>query len=129
MHRTLYRLSGGRIGRRMNGFSVLLLTTRGRRSGEARHAALQMLPHRDGWAVIASNAGQDHNPAWFLNLETHPEATVQVGPVRTRAIAREARADERAELGARFVAIEPGYNEYARRTTRTIPAVVLEPMR
>jgi deazaflavin-dependent oxidoreductase (nitroreductase family) len=129
MHRTFYRLSGGRIGRRVNGFDVLLLTTRGRRSGEARDATLQMLPHQDGWAVIASNAGQDHHPAWFLNLEAHPEATAQVGPMRTRVVAREARADERAELWARFAAVEPGYDEYERRTTRTIPVVVLEPMR
>jgi deazaflavin-dependent oxidoreductase (nitroreductase family) len=129
MHRTLYRFSGGRVGRRMNGFDVLLLTTRGRRSGEARYAALQMLPHRDGWAVIASNAGQDHHPAWFLNLEAHPEATVQIGPRRMRVVAREARADERAELWALFVAVEPAYDEYERRTTRTIPVVVLEPMR
>ena len=128
VHRTLYRLSGGRIGRRVNGFDVLLLTTLGRRTGEARHAALQSLPHRGGWAVIASNAGQDHHPAWFLNLESHPEATAHVGPTPIRVIAREARADERAELWMR-VAVEPAYDEYERRTTRTIPVVVLEPMR
>lgn len=128
LHRHLYRLSGGRIGRRINGFEVLLLTTRGRRSGEERHAALQMLPHRDGWAVIASHAGEDRHPAWWLNLQAAGEARVQVRSRRARVRAREAEGDERAELWARFVAVDDAYEEYTRRTNRPIPVVVLEPV-
>ena len=64
MHRWLYRLSVGRIGTRVNGFEILMLTTRGRRSGEPRKVALQSLEHGDGWAVIGSYAGEGRHPAW-----------------------------------------------------------------
>jgi deazaflavin-dependent oxidoreductase (nitroreductase family) len=131
MHRTVYRLSGGRIGRRVNGFEVLLLTTVGRTSGEPRRAALQMLPHGDAFAVIASHAGDARHPAWWLNLRARPEADAQVGRRRFRVRAREATGAERDDLWARFVVIDDAYAEYARRTEgiRIIPVVVLEPVR
>ena len=128
VHRNLYRLSGGRIGRRVSGFEVLLLTTVGRKSGEPRQAALQMLPHGEGWAVIASHAGEDRHPAWWLNLQAQPEAGAQVRSRRMRVRAREATGTERDELWARFVAVDDAYDEYVRRTTRRIPVVVLEPI-
>lgn len=128
VHRTLYRLSGGRIGRRVNGFEVLLLTTVGRKSGEPRRAALQMLPHGAGWAVIASHAGEDRNPAWWLNLRARPEAEARIGARAVRVRAREASGEERESLWARFVEVDDAYGEYQRRTSRRIPVVVLEPM-
>jgi deazaflavin-dependent oxidoreductase (nitroreductase family) len=127
VHRTLYRLSGGLIGTRMNGFEVLVLTTRGRRSGELRHAALQSLDHGDGWAVIASHAGEDRHPAWWLNLMADPRADVQIGRAHTPVMAREAVGEEREVLLRRFVDVDPAYAEYERRTRRRIPVVVLEP--
>ena len=128
VHRWLYRLSGGRIGRRINGFEVLLLATRGRRSGEPRRVALQSLEHGEGWAVIASYAGEDRHPAWWLNLEAEPMADVQIGSRRARVHAREASGEERRELWARFVAIDDALDEYTRRTSRVLPVVVLERM-
>ena len=128
VHRNLYRLSGGRMGRRINGFEVLLLTTRGRITGTPRDVMLQMLPHHDGWAVAATHAGEDRNPAWLLNLRAHPEADVQIRASRVHVRAREAAGDEREELWARFAAVDDAYEEYARRTTRPIAVVVLEPM-
>lgn len=126
VHRWLYQLSGGRIGRRSNGFEVLLLTTTGRRSGERRSVALQSLEHENGWAVIASYAGEDRNPAWWLNVQAEPMADAQVRATHARVRAREATGDERGELWARFVAVDDAYTEYARRTARVIPVVVLE---
>ena len=128
VHRWLYRLSGGRIGRRINGFEVLLLTTRGRRSGELRRVALQSLEHGEGWAVIASYAGEDRHPSWWLNLKAEPMAEVQVRSEHVRARAREASGEERQELWTRFVAVDDAYEEYARRTSRILPVVVLEPV-
>lgn len=125
-HRWLYRLSGGRIGRRSNGFEVLLLTTTGRRSGERRSVALQSLEHGNGWAVIASYAGEDRHPAWWLNLQAEPMADAQVRATHARVRARDATGNEREELWARFVAIDNAYTLYARRTTRVIPVGVLE---
>lgn len=128
MHRKLYRLSGGRIGRRSNGFEVLLLTTRGRKTGETRDVMLQMLPHREGWAVVASYAGEAREPAWRLNLQARPEADIQIRDLKARVRAREATGAEREELWARFVAVDDAYAEYARRTSRVIAVVVLEPI-
>jgi F420H(2)-dependent quinone reductase len=128
VHRWLYRISGGRIGRRMNGFEILLLTTRGRRSGELRRVALQSLEHGEGWAVIASYAGEDRHPSWWLNLQAEPMADVQVRSRHTRVRAREATGEERQEQWARFVAIDDAYEEYTRRTSRVLPVVVLEPV-
>ena len=127
VHRWLYRLSGGRIGTRINGFEVLLLTTRGRTSGEPRRVALQSLEHGDGWAVIASFAGEDRHPNWWLNLLAEPMATLQIGRRSTGIRAREATGEERAELWDRFVAVDDAYAVYEERTTRVIPVVVLEP--
>ena len=127
VHRWLYRLSGGRIGTKVNGFEILLLTTRGRSSGEPRRVALQSLEHGDGWAVIASFAGEDRHPNWWLNLQAEPMATVQIGRRSTRVRAREATDEERAELWDRFVAVDDAYAEYEKRTSRVIPVVVLEP--
>ena len=127
VHRWLYRLSGGRIGTRVNGFEILLLTTRGRASGEPRRVALQSLEHGDGWAVIASFAGEDRHPNWWLNLLAEPMADVQIGRRVTRVRARQATGEERAELWARFVAVDDAYAEYEKRTTRVIPVAVLEP--
>jgi len=126
VHRWLYRLSGGRIGTRMNGFEILLLTTRGRRSGEPRRVALQSLEHGSGWAVIGSYAGEDRDPAWWLNLLTEPMADAQVGRAQGRVRAREATGEERDALWTRFVAIDSAYAEYEERVSRVIPVVVLE---
>ena len=126
MHRWLYRLSGGRIGTRVNGFEILMLTTHGRRSGEPRQVALQSLEHGDGWAVIGSYAGEDRDPAWVLNLRAEPVADVQIGRSHTRVRAREAGGEERAELWRRFVAVDDAYDEYETRTSRRLPVVILE---
>jgi deazaflavin-dependent oxidoreductase (nitroreductase family) len=127
VHRWLFRVSGGRLGDRMNGFDVLLLTTTGKRSGNPRRVALQYLPHGTGWAVVASRAGDDRNPDWWHNLVAKPVADVQVGGSHHAVVARDAVGDERDDLFARFAAVDPAYLEYETRTTRTIPVVVLEP--
>ena len=79
IHRWLFRVSRGRVGARMNGFAILLLTTRGRGSGQPRRVALQFLPHGDAWAVVGSRAGDDRQPDWWLSLAATPEGP---GPPR-----------------------------------------------
>jgi deazaflavin-dependent oxidoreductase (nitroreductase family) len=128
VHRWLFRLSGGRIGRRINGFEVLLLTTTGRKSGEPRRVALQSLEHGDAWAVVASFAGEDRHPAWWLNLQAQPMAVTQIRGTETNVRAREATGSEREELWTRFVAVDDAFEEYTRRTSRVLPVVVLEPV-
>lgn len=126
LHRTLLRLSGGRIGTKVNGFDVLLLTTRGRRSGQRRTIALQYLPDQHGYLVIASNAGDERHPAWWLNLVADPDATISIRRSEEAVHARELLGEQRAAILARFVAIDDAYAEYERRTSRRIPVVLLE---
>ena len=128
LHRFLYRVSGGRIGGRVVGMPVLMLTTTGRKSGVPRTNVLTYLPKGRVSVVFASNAGEPRHPAWWLNLAADPHATVQRGQEVTPVIAREAEGEERARLWDEVVRTEAGYAVYAERTTRRIPVVVLEPV-
>src|SRR4029450_10753092 len=101
LHPHLYRWSGGRIGGRLMGLPVLLLTTTGRRSGEPRTTALTDLAHGDAFVVIASVLGEPRHPAWWRNLEAQPEAEVHVGRERHRGRARNAQGAEGAEAPLR----------------------------
>jgi len=127
LHRRLYRASGGRLGARVWGLSILLLTTTGRRSGLRRTTPLCYLPAGDALVVVASNGGRDWFPDWWLNLQSEPRATVEIGGERRPVVARRAGPDEQAQLWAELVAIAPGYLRYRQRTAREIPLVLLEP--
>jgi F420H(2)-dependent quinone reductase len=126
-HRWIYRVSGGRLWTRMSGMPILLLTTTGRKSGEPRPVALQHVKDGDRFIVIGSHAGEPKHPAWFLNLEANPEATVQIGKETTPVRAREAEGEERDRLWKQVVEIDPAYDEYRERVERRIPVVILEP--
>lgn len=126
IHPRLYLWSKGRIGGKLMGLPVLLLTTKGRKSGLARTSALMYLPRERDFVVIASFLGEPRHPYWWLNLESDPRASVQVGPERYEVRAREAVGDEREELWRAITTITPDYDEYQKRTTRRIPVVVLE---
>lgn len=108
---------------------MLLLTTTGRRSGRPHTTALTYLTEGAHYAVVASNGGAPHHPAWYHNLRAHPEAQIQVGPIAYRVHAREAIGAERERLWNRMVQLYAGYRGYQTRTTRQIPVVVLEPIR
>ena len=127
LHRFLYRASGGRIGGEVWGLRVVLLTTTGRRSGQRRTVPLCSLRDGDDTVVIASYGGLDRPPAWWLNLEAQPVATLQDGFELRRVRARTASPEERARLWGAVTAKAPGYLDYERRTTREIPVVILEP--
>ena len=126
-HTALYRASGGRIGGRMLGLPVLLLVTKGRRSGKSRTNPLLYLRDGDAIVVVGSNGGSDYVPAWWLNLRSNPEAEVEIGRGRTLVTARKASPDERARLWPEFTSRYSGYAKYATRTAREIPVVILEP--
>ena len=128
VHRFLFRVSGGRIGGRVIGMPVLMLTTKGRKTGEPRSNVLTYVPKGRASVVFASNAGEPRHPAWWLNLVADPHATVQRGREVIRVVAREAEGDERAALWSEAVHINAGYAEYEKRTTRRIPVVVLDPV-
>lgn len=123
----LYRISGGRVGGRINKAPVLLLTTTGRKSGQKRTAPVVYLADGDDLVVIGSNAGHSRTPAWSLNLKSNPDAEVELGRERRRVRARVSEGDERAELWRRHNEQYAGFDEYEARTGRDIALFVLEP--
>jgi len=126
IHPWLYRVSGGRIGGRVNGMPVLLLTTTGRRSGQSRTTPLIYGRDGDRYVVVASRGGAPAHPAWYDNLVAQPEISVQVMADRFRARARTASPVEKPALWKKMAAIWPPYEEYQQRTTREIPVVIIE---
>jgi F420H(2)-dependent quinone reductase len=109
------------------GADVLVLRTTGRRSGQPRDSPMFFVPHGDGFAVVASNAASIRTPAWWHNLQAHPDAEALVHgrthPVRARA----ATDEEVAELWPQLVALYRGYDHYKSIATRELPVVILEP--
>src|SRR5439155_5788892 len=118
---------GARFGK-VGPMDALLLTTKGRKTGERRDVALNYIRDGDSHVVVASYAGEDRDPAWWRNLRANPEAEIRVGGRRVRVRAREAQGSERERLWARLVENDPAYAEYQQRTTRRLPVVVLEPV-
>ncbi|MGK3207949.1 nitroreductase family deazaflavin-dependent oxidoreductase [Amycolatopsis sp. MEPSY49] len=122
-----YLASGGTEGHESNGVYTLILATTGRRTGEPRRTCLIYGRSGDDFVVVASKAGADDDPAWLKNLEAEPSVGVQVGPRRFTARARVASPAEREALWPRMVEIFPLYAEYAEKTERVIPVVLLTP--
>jgi deazaflavin-dependent oxidoreductase (nitroreductase family) len=125
-HVQKYRETDGEVGHDWQGTSVLILTTKGRRSGEERPTPLIYQPFGDAYLVVASKGGADDPPAWFLNLEAEPEVDVQVQGDRFRARARTATPQEKPDMWRAMTAAWPAYDEYQAKTDREIPVVVLE---
>ena len=95
VHRVVYRATGGRVGGRIWGLSILLLTTTGRKTGKVRTTPLCFYPDGENLVVVASNGGLAWFPSWWLNLLEHPQAAVRVGRATRAVVARPATADER----------------------------------
>ncbi len=129
LHRAVLKVTGGRVGWDAGGMPVIELTTIGRRTGQPRSVMLTSpLQEGDTLVLVASRGGDDHHPAWFLNLRDHPEVEVaRQGQARTTMHARVATAEERARLWPLVVADHGNYAGYQRRTSREIPLVLLEP--
>ena len=108
------------------GAPILILTTRGRKTGKQRANALIFQPHGDNYLVVASKGGADAPPAWYLNLVDDPNVTVQVKGDRFAAHARTATPEEKPELWSTMTAVWPDYDNYQTKTDREIPVVVLE---
>jgi deazaflavin-dependent oxidoreductase (nitroreductase family) len=125
-HVKRYVETGGAEGHDWQGTTSLILTTKGRRSGEPRSTPLIYQRHGDDYLVVASKGGADEPPAWYLNLEADPDVEVQVRDERFHAHARTAKAGEKPELWEIMLGAWPAYAEYQKKTEREIPVVVLE---
>jgi deazaflavin-dependent oxidoreductase (nitroreductase family) len=106
---------------------VLVLTTTGRRSGQRRSTPVGYLKHGEVFAILASNAGNDRSPAWWLNLQADPSAEVLADRSRIPVKARRADPELESDLWGEFARLNPGFDEYRNLTEREIPVVLLEP--
>lgn len=125
-HVKRYVATGGEEGHDWQGTSCLILTTKGRMSGEERHAPLIYGRSGDAFVVIASKGGAPDHPGWYKNLAADRHVTVQVRDERFDAVARDATGTERDELWQMMTGEWPAYDEYQVKTDREIPVVVLE---
>ena len=128
VHRFLLRVTKGRFFTRLGSGRQLLLLTKGRKSGERRSVGLTYIKDDERFVVIASNAGDDRHPAWWLNLLSDPNASVTVDGRSIPVTARESEEPERGRLFSRFVnEIDQAYAEYQQRTNRRLPVITLTP--
>jgi len=125
LHERLYRWSGGRLLGNTGGLSILLLTTRGRRTGLPRTTPLVFMLFQDEPLVLASNWGQETPPVWYRNLETTPEAEVQIRAQRYPVRAGLLSGDVRARAAEQAAAYNPHWKDYLAKIRREIPIVHL----
>lgn len=125
----LYESSGGTRGTTLwdTGLPVVILTTRGVKSGKIRKIPLMRVEHEGRYAAVASKGGFPRHPVWYFNIKSDPRVELQDGAVRQDMTARELAGDERSKWWERAVAAYPPYAEYQEKTDRVIPVFVLEP--
>jgi proline iminopeptidase len=127
-HVRRYRETDGEEGHVWReGSTILLLTTKGRKTGLDRTVPLIYDLDGENAVVVASKGGAPDHPGWFKNLSKTPEVNVQIKGERFPARAREAEGEERVRLWAQMNRMWPHYEEYQAKTERRIPVVVLEP--
>ena len=129
-HRGIYRVTGGRVGLwrpKPGKWGTARLTTTGRRSGLERSVMVGYFEDGENIVTMAMNGWSDGEPAWWLNLQANPIATIEVTDGRRRVKGRAAAGDERARLWARWSTIDDNLDAYAARRSGETAVVVLEP--
>ncbi|MER7563825.1 nitroreductase family deazaflavin-dependent oxidoreductase [Streptomyces sp. NPDC097941] len=126
----LYESSGGTKGNTLmdTGMPVIILTTRGAKSGSIRKTPLMRVEHEGRYAVVASLGGAPKHPVWYHNVKADPHVELQDGAVKRDFVAREITGAEKDEWWERAVAAYPPYADYQKKTDRVIPVFVLEPV-
>ncbi|MHB1519559.1 MAG: nitroreductase family deazaflavin-dependent oxidoreductase [Acidimicrobiales bacterium] len=122
----LYERSGGTEGTTMRGMPVVLVTSRGSKTGKLRKTPLMRVEHDGVYALVASQGGAPTHPRWYHNLLADPRVDLQDGPERSERVAREVTGGEKATWWTRAVEAYPDYADYQAKTTRSIPVFVLE---
>lgn len=117
--------SGGTQGTSMNGMPVVLLTTKGNKTGKLRKTPLMRVEHDGEYAVVASLGGAPKHPVWYFNVVADPNVELQDGTDKADYVAREVTGDDKAVWWERAVAAYPDYADYQKKTDRDIPVFVL----
>jgi deazaflavin-dependent oxidoreductase (nitroreductase family) len=123
-----YESSGGTRGTTLRDMPVIVLTSRGAKSGRIRKSPLMRVEHDGRYAIVASKGGAPEHPVWYYNVVGDPHVELQDGPVKQDMTAREVTGVEKATWWERAVAAYPDYADYQTKTDRQIPVFVLEPI-
>ncbi|MEU5656670.1 nitroreductase family deazaflavin-dependent oxidoreductase [Streptomyces sp. NPDC047737] len=123
----LIESSGGTQGTTLRGMPVILLTTRGAKSGKIRKTPLMRVEHDGEYAVVASLGGAPKHPVWYYNVLADPRVDLRDGTLRQDMVAREVTGEEKALWWGRAVEAFPDYADYQTKTDREIPVFVLSP--
>ena len=125
-HKLIWRISGGRLGTRVVGMPVLELVTTGHKTGKPRSILITYVDDPAGPVVFGTNAGLDIDPSWVKNLRATPEARIRIKGVWTSCIAVAIETkDDRDRFWNAAVAANPGYSDYLKALTRSVPIVQL----
>lgn len=130
VHRALLRLSGGRLflwRPKKKGWGAMRVTTTGRRTGRERQVVVGYFHDGDNLVVLAMNGWGEGEPAWWLNLQAHPDAKVELRDGPRLVTARAAEGEERERLWARWAEIDENLDAYAARRSTETAVVVFEP--
>jgi deazaflavin-dependent oxidoreductase (nitroreductase family) len=119
--------SGGTRGTTMRGLPVVVLTTKGAKSGKIRKTPLMRVENEGRYAVVASLGGAPKHPVWYHNVVANPEVELQDGTTKQDMVAREVTGAEKARWWEIAVAAFPDYAEYQKKTDREIPVFELTP--
>ena len=124
----LYRLTGGKLGGDMGTFKVLILTTKGRRSGKMVSNPVGYFEREGGYLIVASNMGKTTNPSWYHNIKGNPnDVSIQVKEKKMKVKPAVIPSESRKPLWSWIVSLAPNFGDYEKRTTREIPLVFLKP--
>ncbi len=129
-HRGLYRVTGGRVGLRrakVNRYGMMRLTTTGRRTGQERSVILGYFEDGPNLVTMAMNGWADGEPAWWLNVQAHPETSVDLVDGRRSVRGRSAEGEERSRLWARWREIDANLDAFAALRSAETAVVILEP--
>jgi deazaflavin-dependent oxidoreductase (nitroreductase family) len=128
-HVQAYRETNGEKGYLWNGAPILLITTKGRRTGQQRTIPIIFAYDGDACVIIGSKGGSPTHPKWYLNILEEPRVEIQIKGEKFEAVTRTAESPERERLWAEVMKVWPKYDEYQSRTSRRIPVVVIERVR
>ncbi len=128
LHIFIYRLTGGRLGGSMGKFKVLLLTTKGRKSGKIRSNPVGYFERAGKYVIVASNGGSDKHPSWYYNIKSNPNnVTIQVNETIMKVTPEIVLGEQRKPVYEWIASIAPNFGDYEKKTTREIPLVFLKP--
>ncbi len=124
----MYRQTGGKFGGNMGRFKVLILTTKGRKSGKILSNPVGYFEREGGYIIVASNAGKANNPGWYYNIQGNPnDVSIHMNDKEFKVKPEIILGERRKPLYAWVVSLAPNYGEYEKRVTREIPLVFLKP--